>query len=164
MPETVTRQRRGCDLNPGPSARESSTLTHSATEPPIAVLFLKFIRSCCRFLVERGSFSFAVAAPPSFTSVPRSRSVAIGRRVSLECQASGSPAPVISWKKEQNPVTGILPYCSFSALTLLQEGHPACRKLSGVVLAWLSAWSEVHTCNDPRSSSPPPLILTSLRL
>ena len=26
-PKTVTRQRRDCDLNPGPSARESSTLT-----------------------------------------------------------------------------------------------------------------------------------------
>ena len=24
-----------------------------------------------------------------------------------------------------------------------QEGHPACKKLSGGVLAWLSAWSEV---------------------
>jgi len=34
-------------------------------------------------------------------------------------------------------------------LTLLagrQEGHPACRKLSGGVLAWLSVWSEVQTC------------------
>jgi len=32
-------------------------------------------------------------------------------------------------------------------LTLLvgwQEGHPACKKLSGGVLAWLSVWSEVH--------------------
>jgi len=31
--------------------------------------------------------------------------------------------------------------CSFSALTLLvgwQEGHPACKKPSGGVLAWLS--------------------------
>ena len=27
MPKTVTRQRRGCDLNPGPTAPESSTLT-----------------------------------------------------------------------------------------------------------------------------------------
>jgi len=27
LPETVTRQRRGCDLNPGPSVPESSTLT-----------------------------------------------------------------------------------------------------------------------------------------
>ena len=36
----------------------------------------------------------------------------------------------------------------FSALTLLvgrQEGHPACKKLSGGVLAWLSVWSEVQT-------------------
>jgi len=36
---------------------------------------------------------------------------------------------------------------AFSALTLLvgrQEGHPACKKLSGGVLAWLSVWSEVH--------------------
>ena len=37
----------------------------------------------------------------------------------------------------------------FSALTLLvgwQEGHPACKNLSGGVLAWLSVWSEVQTC------------------
>ena len=27
LPKTVTRQRRGCDLNPGPSAPESSTIT-----------------------------------------------------------------------------------------------------------------------------------------
>jgi len=35
---------------------------------------------------------------------------------------------------------------AFSALTLLvgrQEGHPACKKLSGEVLAGLSVWSEV---------------------
>ena len=41
---------------------------------------------------------------------------------------------------------------SFSALTLLvvrQEGHPACKKLSGEVLAWLSVWSEVQTCIWP---------------
>ena len=39
-----------------------------------------------------------------------------------------------------------------SALTLLvrrQEGHPACKKLSGGVLAWLSAWSDVQTCIWP---------------
>ena len=27
LPKTVTRHRRGCDLNPGPTAPESSTLT-----------------------------------------------------------------------------------------------------------------------------------------
>ena len=41
---------------------------------------------------------------------------------------------------------------AFSALTLLvgrQEGHPACKKLSGGVLAWSSVWSEVQTCIWP---------------
>jgi len=37
---------------------------------------------------------------------------------------------------------------AFSALTLLvkrQEGHLACKKLSGGVVAWLSVWSEVQS-------------------
>jgi len=41
---------------------------------------------------------------------------------------------------------------AFSALTLLigrQEGHLACKKLSGGVLAWLSAWSKVQICISP---------------
>jgi len=35
-------------------------------------------------------------------------------------------------------------FFAFSALTLLvgrQEGHPACKNLSGGVLAWLFVWS-----------------------
>ena len=32
LPKTVTRQRRGCDLNPGPSAPESYTLTTRQNE------------------------------------------------------------------------------------------------------------------------------------
>ena len=42
-------------------------------------------------------------------------------------------------------------FLCFSVLTLLvgrQEGHPACKKLSGV-LAWLSVWSEMQTCIWP---------------
>jgi len=38
-------------------------------------------------------------------------------------------------------------YCYCSAMTLLvgrQEEHPACKKLSDEVLAWLSVWSEVQ--------------------
>ena len=41
---------------------------------------------------------------------------------------------------------------AFNALTLFvgrQEGHPACKKLSGEVLAWLSVWNEVQTCIWP---------------
>jgi len=45
---------------------------------------------------------------------------------------------------------------AFSALTLLvgggQEGHPACKKLSVGVLAWLSVWSEVQTCIWPTAT------------
>jgi len=40
-------------------------------------------------------------------------------------------------------------FVAFSALTLLvgrQEGHPVWKKMSGGVLVWLSAWSEVQTC------------------
>jgi len=45
---------------------------------------------------------------------------------------------------------------AFSALTLLvgrQEGHPACKKQSGEVLAWLSVWSKVQTCIFPADAT-----------
>jgi len=45
-----------------------------------------------------------------------------------------------------------LTYYAFSALTLLvgrQEGHPACKKLSARVLAWLFVWSDVQICIWP---------------
>jgi len=41
---------------------------------------------------------------------------------------------------------------AFSALMLLvewQEWHPACKKLSGGVLGWLSVWDEVQICIWP---------------
>jgi len=41
---------------------------------------------------------------------------------------------------------------AFSVLALLvgqQEGHPACKKLSGGMLAWLSVWGEVQICIWP---------------
>ena len=47
---------------------------------------------------------------------------------------------------------GYFRFSAFSALTLLvgqQEGHPACKKLNGGVLVWLSVWSEVQTCIWP---------------
>jgi len=43
-------------------------------------------------------------------------------------------------------------FMAFSALTLLvgrQEGHPACKKLIGGVLASLSVCGEVQTCVWP---------------
>jgi len=38
LPKTVIRQRRGCDLNPGPSAPESSTLTTRLPSHPILLV------------------------------------------------------------------------------------------------------------------------------
>jgi len=56
-------------------------------------------------------------------------------------------------------------YCvdAFSSLTLLvgrQEGHPACKKLSGGVLAWLSVWSKVQTCIIMAQLMPLPLTVS----
>ena len=45
--------------------------------------------------------------------------------------------------------TFLLTYLLTSVIALLvgrQEGHPACKKLSGGLLVWLSVWSEVQTC------------------
>jgi len=39
LPKTVTRQRRDCDLNPGPSAPESSTLTTRLPSHPMIHTF-----------------------------------------------------------------------------------------------------------------------------
>ena len=38
LPKTVTRQRRDCDLNPGLSAPESSTLTTRLPRRPVYIL------------------------------------------------------------------------------------------------------------------------------
>ena len=50
--------------------------------------------------------------------------------------------------KVKSKVYGYGTNFAFSSLTLLvgrQEGHPACKKLSGGVLAWLSVYSELQT-------------------
>ena len=55
---------------------------------------------------------------------------------------------------------------AYSALTLLvgrQEGHPACKKLIGGVLAWLSVWSQLQTCIRPSWCHCHSLSLASLK-
>ena len=42
LPKTVTRQRRNCDLNPGPSAPESSTLTTRLLSHPELHYLVKY--------------------------------------------------------------------------------------------------------------------------
>jgi len=43
-----------------------------------------------------------------------------------------------------------------------QEGHPACKKQSGGVLAWLSVWSEVQTCIWPTDATATHCLLLQL--
>jgi len=53
-------------------------------------------------------------------------------------------------------------HIAFSALTLLvgrQEGHPACKELSGGVLAWFSVWGEVQTCKPADATATHCLLL-----
>jgi len=53
---------------------------------------------------------------------------------------------------------------AFSALTLLvgrQEGHPACKNLSGGVLAWLSVWT-LQQCAELHMAQLMPLHSLSL--
>ena len=40
-------------------------------------------------------------------------------------------------------------FCTLMLLVGRQERHPACKKLSGGVLAWLLVWSEVQACIWP---------------
>jgi len=79
LPKTVIRQRRGCDLNPGPSAPESSALTTRLPSQPLGrVVIVK--------TVNRGS-----AARP--------------KRPKLETQKSlggGSQPPLISQEVERS--------------------------------------------------------------
>jgi len=48
LPKTVTRQRRGCDLNPDPSAPESSTLTTRLQSHPIG-----YYKTVIRFMTMK---------------------------------------------------------------------------------------------------------------
>ena len=55
---------------------------------------------------------------------------------------------------------------TFSALTLLvgrQEGHPACKKQSGGVWAWLFVWSDVQICIRPSGCHCHSLSLASIK-
>ena len=83
--------------------------------------------------------SAGAAAAAAATSKPRHRSA-----------PTAAPGSLLLIRRALTAVTeqGL----SWALLTLLvgrQEEYPACKKLSGGVLAWLSVWSEVQTCIRP---------------
>jgi len=59
-----------------------------------------------------------------------------------------------SWKRGTAPF--YVSSLAFSALTLLvgwQEGHLACKKLSGAMLVWLFVWGEMQICICPADAT-----------
>ena len=92
----------------------------------------------CMPLWDQVTLSVTITCPASSAS---------SRIATLPC--SGASRPLCNCRHDITTTY----YCILpSALWLLagrQEGHPACKKLSGGVLAWLSVWSEVQTCICP---------------
>jgi len=78
LPKTVTRQRRDCDLNPGPSAPEFST-NHSATEPGVS------------HLIYYGSLGSSESITPSGTSIGSAFFVVTSSRHTDICSSSLRP-------------------------------------------------------------------------
>ena len=59
LPKTVTRQRRDCDLNPGPSAPESSTLATRLPSHPVRFIGAIFLlRYCTSMSVSLGHSAY----------------------------------------------------------------------------------------------------------
>ena len=88
------------------------------------------------------STSWPIGTAPGATSLPSKIRCGVHRSTAVECS-------VVTLVFIDRLGCGLI---AFSALTLLvgwQEGHPACKKLSGEVLVWLSVWSEVQTCIWP---------------
>ena len=64
-----------------------------------------------------------------------------------EEEVDSAPPP-----KKRNKVSYEIILSAFSALMLLvgrQEWHPACKKLSGWMLAWLCVWVKLQICIWP---------------
>jgi len=70
--------------------------------------------------------------------------------LALRCQNESLLLLPITCNCMIRAVTEVVPSVLWSYwLVGLQEGHLACKKLSGGVLSWLSFWSEVQTCIWP---------------
>jgi len=64
LPKTVTRQRRDCDLNPGPSAPESSTLTTQLPSHPVVKRLYSFSDMASYESVQQIDYVFIITHVP----------------------------------------------------------------------------------------------------
>jgi len=71
LPKTVTRQRSDCDLNPGPSAPESSTLTtRPPSQPPVLVVDGKPAGECLVLSMDARTHAQTDGQPENNASGP----------------------------------------------------------------------------------------------
>jgi len=83
----------------------------------------------------------------------------------IEVLLDGLQSPSVALREVSIQVNITLVYCilvAFSALTLLvgwQEGHPACKKLSGGMLEWLSGMRCRLTCSPAYAAATHYLLL-----
>jgi len=93
---------------------------------------------------------FGVVRSYAEMETSRAKSATPTRNVTAaSCNAAAADAESDGEQNSSASISDGIFFCAFSALTLFvgwQEGHPACKKLSGGVLVWLSVWSEVQTC------------------
>ena len=79
LPKTVTRQRRGCDLNPGPTAPESSTLTTQLPRDADQLSRILSPRRGTKFAVQSSRHHLWLVPCEIFTDRTSGQSTAIGR-------------------------------------------------------------------------------------
>ena len=97
--------------------------------------------------VERASSRTAAVSTTSRTRVASVCSAATHQKPRDTPSSTHRTRPRGTTSVRRPNYSGTFPVssCAFSALTLLvgrQEGHPACKELSGGMLAWLSVWSK----------------------
>lgn len=83
--------------NHGPM--DGSCLVHTRVSPIHPVPFVP----CCSW-----SHFFTPPVPPQITAGPNPLTVVVNEPVMLECDATGTPPPVLLWLKDGNPVPSMV--------------------------------------------------------
>ena len=93
LPKTVTRQRRGCDLNPGPSAPESSTLTTRLPRPVFRRITVASGASPASIVVVRDGCDCAFVDPSVSRDAALRDFSSVGRSVCSLARRSSDVVP-----------------------------------------------------------------------
>jgi len=90
LPKTVTRQRRSCDFNPGPTAPESSTLT---TRLPSTRYFVYVCKQVSRIAVRNAEISSSMPTACEHTCASAADIASSSRRPVTSLRVANPAAP-----------------------------------------------------------------------